>query len=160
VYLLWLIDTPKQIWPLRGVSIRPEMMLPIDTTNNHSFPLEFNTNRLSVRLVGEVTRSAINCLTSLIPLNQLGLVVPLLAKQKLFTTFDCLLFYSTNSHDYSITFTKGTTITVYHIQPRVGAVALCTELWSVVARYRNGHFQHLAEQKPLNRSKQKFAQNW
>jgi hypothetical protein len=39
----------------------------------------------------------------------------------------------------------------------VGAVALYTVLWSVVA-IGNGHFQHLAEQNPLNRSKQKFVQ--
>jgi hypothetical protein len=38
---------------------------------------------------------------------------------------------------------------------RVGAVALYTVLWTVVAKYRNGHFQHLA---PLNWSNQKLEQ--
>jgi hypothetical protein len=42
---------------------------------------------------------------------------------------------------------------------RVGAVALYTVLWTVFAKYiGNGDFQHLTEQKPLNRSIQKFEQ--
>jgi hypothetical protein len=39
---------------------------------------------------------------------------------------------------------------------RHGSALHCYELWSL--SIGNGHFQHLAERKPLNRSKQKFEQ--
>jgi hypothetical protein len=52
--------------------------------------------------------------------------------------------------DLSISFTA------HHIMWRRGSALHCYGQWSL--SIANGHFQHLAEQKPLNRSMQKFEQ--